>query len=210
MKYEVLQLIDILGTISFALSGVFAAMQRRLDVFGILIIAFITAVGGGTLRDLLIGNLPVTWMRRIDYSLIILGTTVAGIAFHKTIGHYRKTLMVFDSLGLGFVTILGLQKGIEAGLHPGICIALGTITGCFGGVIRDISLNTIPLIFQKEIYAIACIIGGSVYFGLQKTGLHRDWLDVTSIAAIFLVRIAVYFFKLTLPNIYPKDDGVTV
>ncbi|MDB5252703.1 MAG: hypothetical protein JWP27_1872 [Flaviaesturariibacter sp.] len=210
MKHEVLQLIDILGTISFALSGVFAAMQRRLDIFGILIIAFITAVGGGTLRDLLIGNLPVTWMRGTDYSLIILVTAVAGIAFHKTIRHYRRTLVVFDSLGLGFVTILGLQKGIAFGLHPGICIALGTITGCFGGVIRDISLNTIPLIFQKEIYATACIIGGCVYFGLQMTGLGRDWLDVASIAAIFLVRLAVIYYKLALPDIYPKNDGVTV
>ncbi|MDB5196340.1 MAG: hypothetical protein JWP88_711 [Flaviaesturariibacter sp.] len=205
IKQEFLQVIDILGTITFALSGVFAAMQRRLDAFGILIIAFITAIGGGTLRDMMIGNLPVTWMRTIDYSLIILVTAVVGIVFNNTIKNFGKTLLVFDSLGLGFVTILGLQKGLAFGLHPGICIALGTITGCFGGVIRDISLNNIPLIFQKEIYATACIIGGSLYFLLQHTGIHRDWLDVVCIASIFLIRIVATFYRLTLPSIYRKS-----
>ena len=205
MKHEFLQLIDILGTVSFALSGVFAAMQKRLDAFGILIIAFITSVGGGTLRDLMIGNLPVTWMRNIDYSFIILVTAIAGIIFNNTIRNFGKTLLVFDSLGLGFVTILGLQKGIAFGLHPGICIALGTITGCFGGVIRDISLNNIPLIFQKEIYATACIFGGSLYFLLQLTSISRDWLDVICIAAIFLIRMVAVTFQLTLPSIYRKD-----
>ena len=160
MKEELLSLIDILGTITFAISGVFAAMQKRLDLFGILIIAFITAIGGGTLRDMLIGDLPVSWMRSVTTPLLILVSAVAAILFRKIIGNFQQTLFVFDSLGLGFFTVLGIQKGITFGFSPGICIALGTITACFGGVIRDVLLNNVPLLFRKEIYAMACIAGG--------------------------------------------------
>jgi len=202
MKQEFLQIIDILGTVTFAISGVFAAMQKRLDVFGIFIIAFITAIGGGTLRDILIGDFPVNWMRNTTYGAIILVSSIAGIFFSNTLKNLTNTLLVFDSLGLGFFTVLGIQKGVAYGLHPGMCIALGTITGCFGGVIRDIALNNIPLIFQKEIYATACILGGLIYFLLLSTGIQPDWLDVICISLIFLVRIVAVRFRLTLPSIY--------
>lgn len=180
-------------------------MEKRLDVFGILIIAFITSIGGGTLRDVLIGDLPVAWMRNLDYSLIIFLSAVTAIIFNKTIKNFYRTLLVFDSLGLGFFTVLGLQKGIAFGLHPFICIALGTITGCFGGVIRDIALNNIPLIFRKEIYATACIAGAVLYFLLRQTMLLQDWIDVLCISVIFLIRVIAVKFKLTLPDLYSKD-----
>ena len=202
MKTEILDLIDVLGTVAFSISGVFAAMQKRLDVLGVFIIAFITAIGGGTLRDVMIGDLPVTWMRTINYSLIIVASAVVGIFFHNTIRNFQMTLEVFDSLGLGFFTLLGIQKGIAFGLHPGICVALGTITGCFGGVIRDISLNNIPLIFHKEIYASACIVGGSIYLILLQTELNRDWLDAICIAIIVFIRVTAVKFDLRLPDIY--------
>ena len=204
MKHELLKLIDILGTVTFAISGVFAAMQKKLDFFGVLIIAFITAIGGGTLRDMMIGDLPVAWIRNINYSIIILITATIAIFFNNVIKNFRITLFIFDSLGLGFFTVLGLQKGIAISLHPLICIALGTITGCFGGVIRDISLNNIPMIFQKEIYATACIIGGSAYFLLQYSGINKDWIDTICITLIFVIRIVVVRFKLVLPGIYGK------
>lgn len=204
IKQEFLQLIDILGTVTFAISGVFAAMQKRLDVFGIFIIAFITAVGGGTLRDILIGDFPVSWMRSTTYSTIILVSAFVAVLFSNTLKNFTKTLLVYDSLGLGFFTVLGIQKGIVYGLHPGICIALGTVTGCFGGVIRDIALNNIPLIFQKEIYATACILGGLLYFLLLSTHMNKDWLDVICISAIFLVRIIAVHYRLALPSIYKE------
>jgi uncharacterized membrane protein YeiH len=209
MKHDFLKLIDILGTVSFAISGVFAAMQKRLDVFGILIISFITAMGGGTLRDMLIGDFPVTWMRNLNYSVIILISAVVAIVFNNTIKNFEKTLLVFDSLGLGFFTVLGIQKGIAFGLHPGICIALGTITGCFGGVIRDIALNNIPLIFRKEIYATACIFGGIAYFIMLQTPIIRNWVDVIVITTIFLIRIIAVTCKLTLPPLYTKPQKTT-
>ncbi|HEY1006773.1 MAG TPA: trimeric intracellular cation channel family protein [Sphingobacteriaceae bacterium] len=206
MKYELLNLIDILGTVAFAISGVFAAMQKRLDVFGVFIIAFITAIGGGSVRDVLIGDLPVSWIRTMNYTWIILASSLVAILFNNTIRNFQKTLAVFDSLGLGFFTVLGIQKGIATGLDPGICVALGTVTGCFGGVIRDISLNNIPLIFHKEIYATACIIGGSVYFLLLETSIQRDWAEVISIGSIVLVRLTALQYDLRLPSIY-RDSG---
>lgn len=205
MKYEFLKLIDILGTVAFAVSGVFAAMQKRLDVFGILIIAFITAVGGGTLRDMMIGDLPVSWMKNMNYFFIIIITTMVVIIFNNTINNFQKTLLVFDSIGLGFFTILGIQKGILFGLNPGICIALGTVTACFGGIIRDISLNNIPLIFQKEIYATACIFGGIIYFLLLKTLLSTDAIQFICICSIVLIRILAVKYNWSLPGIYGKE-----
>lgn len=192
--------IEILGTISFAISGSFAAMQKRLDPFGVLIIAFVTSIGGGTVRDLLLGDTPVAWMRDVNYCLLILVTSLLTIFFKAQIKKFKVTLFLFDSLGLGLFTMVGVQKGIVFGLSPGICVALGTITGCFGGIIRDTLLNTIPLIFRKEIYATACIVGGSLYFGLLYINLEADVAKIIVIAFIFTLRIVVVRYKLALPK----------
>ncbi|WP_372818503.1 trimeric intracellular cation channel family protein [Pedobacter sp.] len=192
--------IEILGTISFAISGSFAAMQRRLDPFGVLIIAFVTSIGGGTVRDLLLGDTPVAWMRDVNYCLLILVTSLLTVFFKTQIKKFKVTLFLFDSLGLGLFTLVGVQKGIVFGLSPGICVALGTITGCFGGVIRDTLLNTIPLIFRKEIYATACILGGILYFALLYFNLKADVAKIIVIAFIFTLRIIVVRYKLALPK----------
>ncbi|MEP3378977.1 MAG: trimeric intracellular cation channel family protein, partial [Maribacter dokdonensis] len=159
-------IIDILGTIAFAISGVLVAMDKRLDVFGVLIIAFVTAVGGGTLRDLLIGIKPVGWLNAPVHLLIIVVTVLLAIIFVKQLKYVRKSLFLFDTIGIGLYTMVGIEKGLAADLLPVMCIALGTITACFGGVIRDILCNEIPVIFRKEIYATVCILGGLVYFVL--------------------------------------------
>lgn len=200
MEITTTDAIEILGTVAFAISGSFAAMQRRLDPFGVLIIAFVTSIGGGTVRDLLLGDTPVAWMRDVNYCLLILVTSFLTIFFKTQIKKFKVTLFLFDSLGLGLFTIVGVQKGIVFGLEPGICVALGTITGCFGGVIRDTLLNTIPLIFRKEIYATACILGGVLYFGLLNFNLKADLAKIIVIAFIFTLRIVVVKYKLTLPK----------
>lgn len=192
--------IEILGTISFAISGTFAAMQKRLDPFGVLIIAFVTSIGGGTVRDLLLGDTPVAWMRNVNYCLLILVTSMLTMFFKTQIKKFKVTLFLFDSLGLGLFTLVGVQKGIVFGLEPGICVALGTITGCFGGIIRDTLLNTIPLIFRKEIYATACILGGILYFVLLYFNLKADVAKILVIAFITTLRIVVVKYKLALPK----------
>lgn len=202
-RMDPLLLLDIIGTVAFAVSGVQAAMAKRLDLFGILIMAFVTAIGGGTLRDFLVGDFPVVWIRHIGYTLVILMTVALTLLFSKPIGNFRKTLLLFDSVGIGFFTIVGVQKGMVFDLHPGICVVLGTVTACFGGVIRDILLNNIPIIFRKEIYASACIIGGSLYL-LLVSFLPIHLAEVLSIATVIFIRILAVKSNWHLPNVYKK------
>lgn len=201
-ELTIAEIINIGGTFSFAVSGAFAAMQKRFDVFGVLIIAFATSVGGGTLRDVLLGDTPVFWLKNANYSLLILFTAVLAMVFWKKIKSLKITLFLFDSLGLGFFTIIGLQKGLSYDLSPGICVALGTVTGCFGGIIRDILLNDIPLIFRKEIYATACIVGCLVFLLLRYLGVESGVVKIASVSVIFLIRIIAVKFNLVLPRIY--------
>ena len=181
-------------------------MEKKLDVFGVFVIAFVASIGGGTLRDLLLGDTPVSWLLNLTYITIVVISATLAILFKNILKNFHVTLLIFDSLGLGFFTVLGIQKGIAYGLHPAICIGLGTITACFGGVIRDISLNNIPLIFQKEIYATACIFGGVVYFILSKTSSNQELIQFICIASIFLIRVLAVRYNWSLPGIYKNDQ----
>jgi len=198
--------IDILGTVAFAISGVLVAMEKRLDLFGVLIIAFVTAIGGGTLRDILIGNTPVIWMQETVYLLTVLGAVVFAIIFVNQLKYLRKTLFLFDTIGIGLFTMVGIEKGISAGLMPAMCIILGTITASFGGVIRDILCNEIPVIFRKEIYATACIVGGASYFLLRLFPIEPAYAYTTAIMIIIVIRILAVKFKIALPNIYRREQ----
>jgi uncharacterized membrane protein YeiH len=197
--------IDILGTIAFAISGVLVAMNKKMDLFGILIIAFVTAVGGGTLRDILIGQTPVGWMKDMTFTYVILGSAVFAVIVRNKINYLRTSLFLFDTIGIGLYTVIGIEKGLSAGLHPIICIALGTISACFGGVIRDILCNEIPVIFRKEIYATACILGGLSYFLIRKLPLESDFVFMIAGAIVILVRLLAVKFKIALPNIYKTE-----
>lgn len=204
MKPTFLEIIDIIGIVAFSISGVYAAMEKRLDIFGVLIIAFITSFGGGTLRDLLLGNTPLFWLTDKLYGWIVLGSALTAILFRSILKNFRRTLLVFDSLGLGLFTIVGIQIAQKSGLSPIACIALGTITGCFGGIFRDIVLNKIPIIFEKEIYASACLIGGVVYILLLQTTLIKEIADVIAICTITIIRLLAVRFDFRLPSIYKE------
>jgi uncharacterized membrane protein YeiH len=197
-------LLDIIGTIAFAMSGALTAMSKKMDGFGIFIISFVTAVGGGTLRDVMIGRTPVGWMLDLDYVYVICIACVFAVLFRKKFDRLRTSLLLFDTIGLGVFTLIGLEKGINIGLHPIICIALGTMTACFGGVIRDILCAEIPVIFRKEIYATICILGGFVFFVLKRFNLDDDFLYVTSILVIISGRLMAVKFKWYLPTFENK------
>lgn len=200
-------LIEILGTISFAMSGSFAAMQKRLDPFGVLIIAFVTSVGGGTVRDLLL-DVPVFWMHDLVMCSVIFLTCIFSMIFKSIERKFRVTLFIFDSFGLGLFTIIGIQKGLNADLHPLICLTLGTITGCFGGIIRDILLNRIPLIFRKEIYATACILGGSVFLFLVKySELSYTFVQISTILLIVAIRTLAVKYHWQMPKFYGNEQN---
>lgn len=199
--------IEVLGTISFAMSGSFAAMQKRLDPFGVLIIAFVTSVGGGTVRDLLL-DIPVFWMHDLLTCALILGTSIFAMIFKSIEKNFKVTLFIFDSFGLGLFTIIGVQKGLNAEIHPLICIALGTITGCFGGIIRDILLNRIPLIFRKEIYATACIVGGSAFLLMTKfIPLSYTFIQIFTIVLIVAIRTLAVKYQWQMPKFYGYDQN---
>ena len=163
-------------------------MQKRLDHFGVLVLSFVTAIGGGTLRDMMIGNLPVSWLRNETAILVIIFAAVTTMFFSRYLKHLTTTLFIFDALGLGLFTLIGIDLAIEKEFSPGVCIALGTITACFGGVIRDVLLNEVPLVFRKEIYALACIAGGFLYFLLLRSGLANEMANIICILAIFIIR----------------------
>ena len=194
--------IDILGTIAFAISGVLVAMEKRLDLFGVLIIAFVTAIGGGTLRDLLIGNTPVGWMHDLTYVITIFISVVFAIIFVNKLKYLRKSLFLFDTIGIGLYTMVGVEKGLEAQLLPIMCVFLGTMTACFGGVIRDILCNEIPVIFRKEIYATACILGALSYFLIVQRPVKEEFAYIAGILIVIILRLLAVKFKISLPSIY--------
>ena len=202
----IVDIIDILGTIAFAISGVITATKKRMDLFGILIVATVTSVGGGTLRDLLIGKSPVTWLLNTTFVYTILVSTVVGVIFRKQLHYVRKSLFLFDTIGIALYTITGVQMGLLIDLNPVICVALGTITACFGGVIRDILCNEIPVIFRKEIYASACILGGVVYIGLIHFGVTAGLTAVVAGITVVVVRTLAVVYELQLPSIYTQAE----
>lgn len=189
------------------MSGSFAAMQKRLDPFGVLIIAFVTSVGGGTVRDLLL-DVPVFWMTDLLTFVLILATCVFSMIFKSIEKNFRVTLFIFDSFGLGLFTIIGIQKGLNEGFHPLICLTLGTITGCFGGIIRDILLNRIPLIFRKEIYATACILGGGAFLLLTRfSTLSYTFVQVFTIVLIVTIRTLAVKYHWRIPKFYGYESN---
>lgn len=198
------QILDLIGVFVFSISGVLSGLNKRLDAFGVFIIAFVTALGGGTLRDVLIGKTPVVWMEDLTYLYVIVLAYFVTIFFKTHLEKLRISLFLFDSIGLGVFTIIGIEKGIKFGLHPIICIALGTITASFGGVIRDILCNEIPVIFRKEIYATVCIFGGILFFVLQKMNLNHEVLYVITSLFMIVFRLLAVKFKWYLPSLYKK------
>lgn len=194
---------DALGTFAFAVSGATAAIRSRYDIFGILVLAFVTAIGGGTLRDLLIGNTPVNWLTDTVTIWSVFAGFLFGLLIHRRITKWEGWLFYFDAAGLGLFTVTGAQIALNAGMGPGISIALGTVTGCFGGVIRDVLAAIKPLIFRKEIYASASVIGGSLFVVILELAGSLMWAQLTGIFSTLVIRFIAVRFGLELPKLNP-------
>lgn len=201
MHFNFVELIEIFGTATFAVSGASSAIQKRLDIFGVLVIAFATSIGGGTLRDILIGATPVAWLKD-DTTVAVIFISAVCTLFIDSSKKIPKTLFLFDTLGLGLFTIVGIEKALAVGLSPVICVAIGTIAACFGGVIRDVLLNNVPVIFHREIYASACITGGLVYFILRYLQVDDTICQLVCMIAIVTIRIVALRFHLSLPSFH--------
>ncbi len=194
----ILYFIDLLGTMVFAISGALTAKGKQLDLFGISAVAFITALGGGTLRDLLMGITPVAWMTDLTYLIMIAIGIICAMLFGKAVLKLRKTFFLFDTIGISVFTVLGIQKALNIGISPTIAIMMGMVSAVFGGVTRDIVCNEIPLIFRKEIYALTCLFGGVVYILLDMVEIDRMINVVVTCAIIIVFRglAAKYHWKL--------------
>ena len=200
----VFHILDLLGNSAFAISGALLAINKKMDPVGVFVLAFATAVGGGTLRDVMIGQFPVAWMNELTYVYAICVSVFLAIIFRKKISFLSKSLFLFDTIGLGIFTIVGTEIGLENEFHPVMCILLGTISASFGGVIRDILANEIPLIFHKEIYATACVIGSVTFLILNNTPLDQNVNYIITIFMVIAVRIVAVRFKLQLPTFNNK------
>jgi uncharacterized membrane protein YeiH len=201
-------LIEILGTATFAMSGSFLAIQKRLDPFGVIFLAFVTAVGGGTVRDVLL-DVPVFWMHNMKAGCVILISAILAMVFRSIENKLRYFFFTFDALGLGLFSIIGVSKAAHEGLNPIICVTLAIITGTFGGLIRDILVNRIPLILRKEIYATPCLIGASSYLLLRNfSSLSNSVIQVLCILLVFGIRLLAVKYQLKIPKFYKYlDDG---
>jgi len=201
MLWDYIHILDLLGTFAFAISGALSAAEKRYDVFGVLFVAFITAVGGGTTRDLLLGIAPVSWMQNYSYIIVIIAAVVVTFIFYNQILNWRKTLFLFDSTGLGVFTIIGMEKALAADVGYVFAIMMGVISSVLGGVMRDTFNNDIPLILRKEIYATACFLGAFLLMTLIYLKISYEIAIPITILLIIGIRIISMKYKLSLPSI---------
>lgn len=205
MNYEniLLEIIEFLGTFAFAISGIRHAAAKHFDWFGGYVCGIAVAIGGGTIRDLMLGTTPF-WMTNPYYMICTSLAFVFVLLFHKRMEGLRNTWFVFDTFGLALFTIAGIQKSLSFGQPFWVSVIMGCITGAAGGVIRDILLNNEPVIFQREIYAIASVAGGIVYCFLSVYGPSIEVSVVVSFVVICLLRFLAVRYHLSLPIL--KDE----
>ena len=196
---ELITWLDYIGTMVFAMSGVLTAAERRLDLFGAMFIGVVTAIGGGTTRDLLLGVTPVTWLSTPVYLYIILAGVVLAMVFRRVLEKLRRTLFLFDTIGIGVFTIIGLEKALNLGVYPAVAVMMGMTSAVVGGVIRDTLTNEVPLIFHREIYATACIAGALVYLLLRWVGIDAALNQLLTAGVIIVIRLLSIRFNWSMP-----------
>ena len=193
--------LELIGTFFFAISGALAMQDKEHDWFAAAFTGFLTAIGGGTIRDMMLGSYPLVWIGDINFLYAVLIGVATAILFFRVFIKLRRTFMLFDTLGISFFTILGVEKAIGLGVQPEIAAIMGMFTAVMGGVIRDTLTNELPVIFRKEIYATACLAGAIVYLLIDiHTPLERNYNLSISILVIICIRLVALKFKLALPG----------
>lgn len=202
MFFEItfVNLLDIIGTIAFAISGIRLASAKHFDLFGAYIVGLTTAIGGGTLRDLMI-DVPIFWMQNPLYLICTAISLLSVMIFGKFIIKQHNTWFVFDTIGLAMFTVTGIEKTLNAphDFPFWAAIIMGTVTGAAGGIIRDVLINEEPLIFRTEFYAMACAIGGICYYFAYSAGLDNVTAGLICGSVVILLRLLAVKYKLQLP-----------
>lgn len=200
-----LYFLDLFGVAVFAVSGALTAGRKSMDLFGVIVVAVITAIGGGTVRDVLLDKRPIFWIEDATYLVVILGAAGATLVYGRFFTPPRGSLLVADAFGLALFTFIGARTAYAAGAPDLIVISMGTITGAAGGVMRDVLCAEVPLILRREIYATASIAGGAVYVLLRQISPDGLVVGLLTTATVFAVRLAAIRFDLHVPPFQPKD-----
>lgn len=198
-------ILDYLGTFAFALSGVRLASEKKFDWFGAFIVGLATAVGGGTLRDLMLDQSPF-WMTRWTYFVITGIALLLFVLFRRQINRVSGTVFLFDTIGLGLFTVVGFQKTLDAGFPLWTANVMGVFTGSAGGVIRDILINEVPLIFRRDIYALACFAGGLFFTWGYVEGLPIEACTIGCAMAVIIIRLLAVIFHWQLPILHDDEQ----
>ena len=198
-----LHLLDILGVAVFAVSGALEAGRRRLDVFGAVVIALVTAVGGGTLRDVLLRHGPVFWIADPTYVIIVTLAALGAFFLAPRLRFPRRLLLVADAGGLAVFSVMGVQKALQSGASPVVALMMGVITGVAGGILRDVLCNEVPLVLRREIYATAALAGGVLFLGLRALGVPEGIGTALAVILVFVIRLVAVRLDLTLPRFPP-------
>ncbi len=200
------QVLDFIGTLAFAISGIRLASAKHFDLFGAYVVGVTTAIGGGTMRDLLLSQ-PPFWMTNSFY-LICSGIALLWvILFRRLLVRQDNTWFIFDSVGLALFTVTGIEKTVAAGYPFWTAVIMGTLTGAGGGVLRDVFINEEPLIFRKEIYALACVVGGLAYYLCHIAGADNVPSGLVCGCVVFATRLLAVKYKLRLPILKSEDDA---
>lgn len=197
--------VDYAGTFAFAISGIRLASAKRFDWFGAYVVGLVTAIGGGTTRDILLDVTPF-WMQQPSYLIITGIALLCVIAFGRQLIRLNNTFFIFDAIGLGLFVVVGIERSIQAGFPFWVSIIMGMITGSVGGIMRDILINEVPLIFRKDIYALACVLGGIVFYVCSEFGLPSEITQILSATSVILMRIIAVRFHLGLPALKGHND----
>ncbi|HEY4651686.1 MAG TPA: trimeric intracellular cation channel family protein [Pontibacter sp.] len=197
---EIQYILELIGTFFFAISGALAVDKKDHDWFGAGFTGFITAIGGGTLRDMLLGSYPLVWIGDVRFLYAIFVGILFAAIFYKLLLRLRRTLLLFDTLGISLFTIVGTEKALSLGVDPVIAAIMGMFTAVMGGVIRDTLTNETPVIFRKEIYASACLAGATLYISLDFFEVQRTICFLTAVVLIIVIRLMAIKYNLSLPK----------
>lgn len=195
---------DYLGTLAFAISGIRLAAGKGLDWFGAYVVGFVTAVGGGTIRDILLDIKPF-WLVQPSYLIITALGLIFTIIFRRQVVRLNHSLFVFDAIGLGLFVVVGVAKSYAAGFPWWVAVIMGTVTGSFGGLLRDVLINETPLIFRTDFYASACVLGSIIYVFMGRySSLPIEWVQFISAISVFVFRVLAVVLHIQLPTFNPK------